>query len=126
MVVGQAAEAFATSPALRLIGNACWRICWRILPENRPHDPSFRSSIATISISGTLAEKLSAIAAAGYQAVEIFENDLLSAPQSAVEIGAMCRDLGLDVAMLQPFRDYEGLTPELRARARNGCAANLR
>jgi 4-hydroxyphenylpyruvate dioxygenase len=47
----------------------------------------FRSSIATISISGTLAEKLSAIAAAGYQAVEIFENDLLSAPQSAAEIG---------------------------------------
>jgi len=79
--------------------------------------PPFRSSIATISISGTLAEKLSAIAQAGYQAVEIFENDLLSAPQSAVEIGAMCRDLGLDVAMLQPFRDYEGLPADQRARA---------
>ncbi|NKJ01236.1 sugar phosphate isomerase/epimerase and 4-hydroxyphenylpyruvate domain-containing protein [Novosphingobium sp. SG707] len=77
----------------------------------------FRSSIATISISGTLAEKLNAIAAAGYQAVEIFENDLLSAPQSAVEIGAMCRDLGLDVAMLQPFRDYEGLPVDQRTRA---------
>ena len=34
-------------------------------------------SIATVSISGTLPEKLSAIAAAGYQGVEIFENDLL-------------------------------------------------
>ena len=34
-------------------------------------------SIATVSISGTLPEKLHAIAAAGYQGVEIFENDLL-------------------------------------------------
>ena len=32
-------------------------------------------SIATVSISGTLPEKLHAIAAAGYQGVEIFEND---------------------------------------------------
>ncbi len=30
-------------------------------------------SIATVSISGTLPEKLHAIAAAGYQGVEIFE-----------------------------------------------------
>ena len=32
-------------------------------------------SIATVSISGTLPEKLHAIAAAGYQGVAIFEND---------------------------------------------------
>jgi len=76
-----------------------------------------KTSIATISISGTLVEKLSAIASRGYDAVEIFENDLLSAAQSAKEIGAICRDLGLEVAMLQPFRDYEGLAPDQRARA---------
>ena len=35
-------------------------------------------SIATVSLSGSLDEKLRAIAAAGYDAVEIFENDLLS------------------------------------------------
>ena len=35
-------------------------------------------SIATVSLSGTLPEKLEAIAAAGFDGVEIFENDLLS------------------------------------------------
>ena len=35
-----------------------------------------RTSIATVSISGDLGEKLEAIAAAGFDGVEIFENDL--------------------------------------------------
>ncbi len=46
-----------------------------------------KSSIATVSISGGLVEKLNTIAERGFDAVEIFENDLLSAPQSAREIG---------------------------------------
>ena len=43
-------------------------------------------SIATVSISGTLPEKLHAIAAAGYQGVEIFENDLLYYTGTPAEI----------------------------------------
>ena len=35
-------------------------------------------SIATVSLSGSLDEKLRAIAGAGFDAVEIFENDLLT------------------------------------------------
>ena len=37
-----------------------------------------KRSIATVSLSGTLDEKLRAIAAAGFDAVEIFESDFLS------------------------------------------------
>ena len=37
-----------------------------------------KTSIATVCLSGGLAEKLQAIAAAGFKGVEIFENDLLS------------------------------------------------
>ena len=37
-----------------------------------------KTSIATVSISGDLAEKLAAIAAAGFDGVEIFENDFLA------------------------------------------------
>ena len=37
-----------------------------------------QTAIATVSLSGTLDEKLEAIAAAGFKGVEIFENDLLS------------------------------------------------
>jgi 4-hydroxyphenylpyruvate dioxygenase len=76
-----------------------------------------KSSIATVSLSGSLAEKLTSIAQRGYNAAEIFENDLLSAPQSAAEIGALMRDLGLVCSIFQPFRDFEGLPPELSERA---------
>lgn len=41
-----------------------------------------RKSIATVSISGSLTEKLDAIARAGFDGVEIFENDLLGCPLS--------------------------------------------
>jgi 4-hydroxyphenylpyruvate dioxygenase len=37
-----------------------------------------KTSIATVSLSGTLGEKLEAIAAAKFDAVEIFENDLIT------------------------------------------------
>jgi 4-hydroxyphenylpyruvate dioxygenase len=73
-------------------------------------------SIATVSLSGAVDEKLRAIAAAGFQAVEIFENDLLSFPASPREIGALCRDLGLEISAYQPFRDFEGMPEPQRTR----------
>ena len=50
-------------------------------------------SIATVSISGALDEKLKAIAAAGFEAVEIFENDLIAFGLRPREIRQMCRCL---------------------------------
>lgn len=74
------------------------------------------TSIATVSISGTLELKLRAIAQAGFHGVEIFENDLLTAQQSPREIGALLRELGLTCTMFQPFRDFEGMPDTLRPR----------
>lgn len=65
-------------------------------------------SIATVSISGTLPEKLSAIAAAGYQGVEIFENDLLYYTGTPADVRKLADDLGLKITLFQPFRDFEG------------------
>ena len=65
-------------------------------------------SIATVSLSGTLPEKLEAIAAAGFDGVEIFENDLLYYAGSPREVRQMCADLGLAITLFQPFRDFEG------------------
>lgn len=65
-------------------------------------------SIATVSLSGTLSEKLEAIAAAGFDGVEIFENDLLYYDGSPREIKQMCADLGIAITLFQPFRDFEG------------------
>jgi 4-hydroxyphenylpyruvate dioxygenase len=76
-----------------------------------------KSSIATVSISGTLEGKLRAVADAGFDGVEIFENDLLSFPGSPAEVGRIIRDLGMNCSLFQPFRDLEGMPPEQRARA---------
>ena len=74
-------------------------------------------SIATVSISGDLAEKLQAIAAAGFDGVEIFENDFLTFGAGPGEIRRMAADLGLEITLFQPFRDFEGLPEPQRARA---------
>jgi 4-hydroxyphenylpyruvate dioxygenase len=76
-----------------------------------------KTSIATVSISGDFAEKLSAIAEAGFDGVEIFENDFLGFDGSPRDVGRMARDLGLEITLFQPFRDFEGLPEPQRARA---------
>ncbi|AOF92671.1 sugar phosphate isomerase/epimerase and 4-hydroxyphenylpyruvate domain-containing protein [Sinorhizobium sp. RAC02] len=75
-----------------------------------------KTSIATVTLSGSLQEKLDAIAKAGFQGVEIFENDLLISDESPRQIGAMARDRGLEITLFQPFRDFEGMPEPLRSR----------
>lgn len=76
-----------------------------------------KTSIATVSLSGTLGEKLEAIANARFDAVEIFENDLVTFDGPPAEVRRACDGLGLAIATLQPFRDFEGMPEGLRARA---------
>jgi 4-hydroxyphenylpyruvate dioxygenase len=76
-----------------------------------------KTSIATVSISGDLAEKLEAIAAAGFDGVEIFENDLLTFDASPRDVRRMVADAGLEITLFQPFRDFEGLPEPYRSRA---------
>ncbi|MFM0591512.1 MULTISPECIES: bifunctional sugar phosphate isomerase/epimerase/4-hydroxyphenylpyruvate dioxygenase family protein [Paraburkholderia] len=73
-------------------------------------------SIATVSISGTLVEKLTAIQAAGFEGVEIFENDLLYFDGSPADVRRIAGDLGLKIMLFQPFRDFDGVSPERLAR----------
>ena len=61
-------------------------------------------SIATVSLSGTLEEKLRVIAAANFDAVEIFENDLLAFDRSPRDVAMLCKELGLSICAFQPFR----------------------
>ncbi|WP_409055931.1 bifunctional sugar phosphate isomerase/epimerase/4-hydroxyphenylpyruvate dioxygenase family protein [Streptomyces sp. SYP-A7185] len=75
-----------------------------------------RTSIATVSLSGPLSEKLTAVATAGFDGVEIFENDLLGAPLSPEDVRLRCADLGLGIDLYQPFRDFEAVPAELLAR----------
>ncbi|WP_371543890.1 sugar phosphate isomerase/epimerase and 4-hydroxyphenylpyruvate domain-containing protein [Streptomyces sp. NBC_00554] len=75
-----------------------------------------RTSIATVSLSGSLTEKLTAAARAGFDGVEIFENDLLASPLLPEEIRARTADLGLSIDLYQPMRDIEAVPQEEFAR----------
>lgn len=75
-----------------------------------------KTSIATVTLSGTLPEKLQAIAAAGFDGVEIFENDFLAFDGSPREVGRIVRDAGLQITLFQPFRDFEGMPEPQRSR----------
>src|SRR5687768_8050181 len=76
-----------------------------------------KTSIATVSISGDLGEKLEAIAAAGFDGIEIFENDLLTFPGTPRQVRRMVADHGLETYLFQPFRDFEGMPEPQRSRA---------
>ncbi|MEA2773787.1 MAG: 4-hydroxyphenylpyruvate dioxygenase [Acetobacteraceae bacterium] len=73
-------------------------------------------SIATVSISGTLAEKMEAAAAIGFDGVEIFENDLLTFEGSPTDVRYLAESLGLSITCFQPFRDFESMPEPQRAR----------
>jgi 4-hydroxyphenylpyruvate dioxygenase len=74
------------------------------------------TSIASVSISGRLDAKLRAIAEAGFDGVELVENDLLTCDGSAADVGRTIRELGLKCTALQPVREFEGMAEPMRAR----------
>lgn len=78
-----------------------------------------RTGIATVCLSGTLREKMQACAAAGFDGIEIFEQDLVTSPLSPEDVRKMAADLGLSLDLYQPFRDFDSVSADL-------LAANLR
>ena len=75
-----------------------------------------RYSIATVCLSGTLRQKIEAIAKAGFKGIEIFENDLITHDGPVSEIRRMIDDHGLEIVTYQPFRDFEGMPDPLRSK----------
>ncbi|MBV9250543.1 MAG: sugar phosphate isomerase/epimerase and 4-hydroxyphenylpyruvate domain-containing protein [Acetobacteraceae bacterium] len=73
-------------------------------------------SIATVCLSGGLGEKLDAAARVGFDGVEIFENDLLTFNGTPAEVRQMAEDLGLQITLYQPFRDFEAMPEATRSR----------
>src|SRR5690242_10836984 len=78
--------------------------------------PPHQKSIATVSLSGTLPEKLEAAAAIGFDGVEIFENDLLTFDGSPADVRSIAENLGLAITIFQPFRDFEAMPEPQRSR----------
>jgi 4-hydroxyphenylpyruvate dioxygenase len=78
-----------------------------------------RTGIATVCLSGTLREKMQACATAGFDGIEIFEQDLVTSPLSPEDVRKLAADLGLTLDLYQPFRDFDSVPEDL-------LAANLR
>ncbi|MET0887581.1 MAG: TIM barrel protein [Mycetocola sp.] len=85
-----------------------------------------RTSIATVCLSGTLDQKLVAAREAGFDGVEIFEPDLIASPDSPETIRARALELGLSLDLYQPFRDFEGVGPDLLEQNLRRAAAKFR
>jgi 4-hydroxyphenylpyruvate dioxygenase len=66
-----------------------------------------RRSIATVCLSGTLADKLAAAAAAGFDGVELFEPDLIASRLRPAQVRERLAELNLTLELYQPFRDFE-------------------
>jgi 4-hydroxyphenylpyruvate dioxygenase len=78
-----------------------------------------RTGIATVCLSGTLKEKMQACAIAGFDGIEIFEQDLVTTPLAPEDVRKMAADLGLTLDLYQPFRDFDSVPEDL-------LTANLR
>jgi 4-hydroxyphenylpyruvate dioxygenase len=76
-----------------------------------------KTSIATVSISGNFTEKLDAIAAAGFDGLEIFEQDFIAHDGNPRDVGDLIRSKGLEITLFQPFRDFEALPDPIRTKA---------
>ncbi|MBY4039069.1 TIM barrel protein [Rhodococcus fascians] len=74
------------------------------------------TSVATVSLSGSLDEKMRAIAEAGFDGFEVFEPDLISSPDLPADIAKKAANLGLTVDLYQPFRDADSDDPDQFAR----------
>ncbi|QXO18193.1 MULTISPECIES: bifunctional sugar phosphate isomerase/epimerase/4-hydroxyphenylpyruvate dioxygenase family protein [Vibrio] len=73
-----------------------------------------KTGIATVSISGSLVDKLHAAANAGFDGVEIFENDLTQSDLSPRQVRQLAESLGLEIIALQPFRNFEAMPEAIR------------
>ena len=85
--------------------------------SEKERSPAMRTSITSQSLSGDLAEKLDAAAAAGFAGIELSEQDLRSFGGPLSELGRIARDQGLDVTSTGVDVSYEGMPDILRQRA---------
>jgi 4-hydroxyphenylpyruvate dioxygenase len=66
-----------------------------------------KKSIATISLGGSLPEKLAAIAAAGFDGIEVMASDVAGL-NDARAVRKLAAEAGLAIDLFQPVRDFEG------------------
>lgn len=69
-----------------------------------------KQCMGTVTLGGTVVEKIDAIANAGFRGIELFDEDLRSSGLPAAEIARRCTEAGLTIESYQPFRRAEGVS----------------
>jgi 2-keto-myo-inositol isomerase len=67
----------------------------------------------TVTLAGTLAEKLQAISGAGFSQFILWARDLVGQPEGAEAAVRTVRESGLGISGFQLLRDFEGLSGDL-------------
>lgn len=70
-----------------------------------------KRGISSLSFSGPLPDKIEAAAAAGFDGIEIFREDLVYSDGTPAEVARFVADSGLEILSLQSLRDFEA-SPE--------------
>ena len=73
-----------------------------------------KTAISTITLSGSLSQKIEAAAQAGFEAIEVFDSDLIQFSGTPSDVKAIAEDQAVEILSLQPFRDLEGMPENLR------------
>ena len=68
-------------------------------------------SVATVTLAGSLEQKLAAAADAGFGAVEICQADLDVSGFEPGQVAELAAGLGLAISLWQPLRDADGVPP---------------
>ncbi|WP_328461809.1 sugar phosphate isomerase/epimerase and 4-hydroxyphenylpyruvate domain-containing protein [Streptomyces sp. NBC_00448] len=124
-MVGGTVALTATVPGATVARRLTDAVCINQIVHSCDRSGTMRRTLATVCLSGTLPAKLAAAAAAGFDAVELFEPDLVSTPLGPAQVRERCADLGLGIDLYQPFRDAEGLTPPVFERVLHRLDAKL-
>jgi 4-hydroxyphenylpyruvate dioxygenase len=64
--------------------------------------------MSTVTLGGSLPEKLRAIGSAGFDGVELVAEDLDIFQGTVRDVRNITRDLGIDIIVFAPLRDFEG------------------
>ncbi len=69
-------------------------------------------SIASVALGGGLQEKLYAIAAAGFDSIELTEAELAFSEMSPLQINALLSELGLGISLFHSLTDIDGVADD--------------
>ncbi|WP_445164538.1 TIM barrel protein [Mycobacterium sp. Dal123C01] len=77
---------------------------------------AIKTSMATVCLSGSLEDKMLAIAEAGFDGFELLESDLISCPLAPRRLARWVHELELAIDLYQPFRDLDSADADQFAR----------